>query len=598
MRLMAAFFILIAVCFPGPVGAVGKSTTDPNARGKATQEIPAQGDLARKITYEARHKTVVSILADLSAITGVTLKAGYNNEDWQVRDRRMNIFVKDIPLSSLMNSIARVMKFQWSKSESEGVVSYRLYMDRKTFLGAESKRLMEEERVRKGQLEGRRRFLSAMEAAGGVPLDELVEQSSSVDQKAGDYTGLLPRIFADIPSAKQAYLSGEEFSLNVGSLSAETRQELTRKFGTVDGSTVVDGSIVIGGLRLPSYTNMSVWRAGSSVPAILPFIDTGIGSMRFVLSNGKGSSCFGGRSFGDPESSIAALQAKFLSAVMQDDKSEIETLSGEITRAGRAIDLGESPAQHPNDPALSAKVLMNVDGHEFANALAALAESSSFAVVSDSLDREFWDLAFHDDQIEIKAALNRFETVCRYNWERHGSTLELHDRDWYRKRAAQVPEAWLEVWRKAFKEKGMMDIDGLSQMALLTPEQTKANITDDDVLKQAGVGTWGGREILAMYAALDRQQRASIFTAQGLSLDSMTGEQSPAVQTLLKLCSALGGTSPEGLRLVGTREKQGKQIQYAFSVIAPSGVPTASQWTIVCPVYTPLDKPATQNSKS
>ena len=65
------------------------------------------------------------------------------------------------------------MKFQWSKSEYEGAVSYRLYMDRKVLLGAKRQRFIEEEKLRKRRAEAREQFL-----AGLRTLPECRNQSS------------------------------------------------------------------------------------------------------------------------------------------------------------------------------------------------------------------------------------------------------------------------------------------------------------------------------------------------------------------------------------------------------------------------------------
>ena len=70
--------------------------------------------LMQKITYEAKLKRTADH-RDLSEMTGVKLVAGARESDWPVRSRKMNIFVKDVPLYELMDSIARVMKFRWSR---------------------------------------------------------------------------------------------------------------------------------------------------------------------------------------------------------------------------------------------------------------------------------------------------------------------------------------------------------------------------------------------------------------------------------------------------------------------------------------------------
>ena len=118
--------------------------------------------LSQKITCKLRHKTVASILYCLQKQTGVTLKPGYNKDDWQVRDRKMDLFVRDLELGELMQSIARVMKFKWDRSGEEGKWRYRLFMDRKTLLDAEGQSYRREEEFKKKQAERRTALLDKL----------------------------------------------------------------------------------------------------------------------------------------------------------------------------------------------------------------------------------------------------------------------------------------------------------------------------------------------------------------------------------------------------------------------------------------------------
>ena len=160
----------------------GRSLSIPTRPGAQVEAAAPETDtrLAQKVTYEAKRKTVVTILADLSATTGVTLRAGYNSQDWQVRDRKMNIFAKDIPLADLMNSIARVMKFKWSRSENDGVYSYRLYMDRKTLLDADAQKARMEERIQEKFSKKRQKLLDNLEKADSLS-DEDLEKMKAED---------------------------------------------------------------------------------------------------------------------------------------------------------------------------------------------------------------------------------------------------------------------------------------------------------------------------------------------------------------------------------------------------------------------------------
>jgi hypothetical protein len=251
-------------------------------------------------------------------------------------------------------------------------------------------------------------------------------------------------------------------------------------------------------------------------------------------------------------------------------------------------DVGEPLTLHPDDPALSAKVKLEVDGSDLADVFAALAKASGLAVVSDSFER--WG-NFPAEEMSLRAVLDKLESDRRYNWEKHGSTLELHDRDWCKKRAALIPDAWLEAWRKALKKNGLLDLNELSQIALLTKEQVSANLAQDEVLGQAGVFGFGAgmdnRDLLTAYAALDKHQRALILTKQGLALDSLADNQSPAVQALLRHCSSLQGGSHGGLWLAGKREIKDGRIYYDFNVSKPSHDTMGLRWFVNCPAYKP-----------
>ncbi len=579
-KFIATGLFLLAVCLPSPAGAVGKITVDPNAGpSKASVKTISTTDVIQKVTYEAKRKTVLSILTDLSKMTGVKLYAGYNNEDWQVRDRRMNIFAKELPLSNLMNSIARVMKFKWSKSENDaGVVSYRLYMDRDILLGAERQRYIEEDKLEKRQAEARQEFLPELEEASGMSendLHNLKMQSPYVYAmvKRG-WAGMFAGLLAEVPTVRQAWLAGQEQALNIGSLSPALQLSITkclRQSDPIDqGTLTLNCSDSLGSDDLGSLGNLTVhW--GSNA------FETG---------------------FLDPESDFAKAVANFWGAAGmlgpddKADKSEIARLHEEVNRtlASNPTDLKEPVTEHLDDPTLSAKMKMNVEGDDFADILAALGKSSNFAIVSDSFRRQIPGFSFPEKDIPLRTLLDKLASACRDNWERHGSILEFHDRDWFRKRAAQIPDAWLETWRKVLRDNGSLDIRELSQIAVLTDDQDRVNALPDEILGGIGLDrvVFGGQDLLRLYAKLDTQQQALMFTQQGLSLNAVTDDQLQALQKLLQPYSSDQG----GLRLLGTKEKNGKQTTYTFRVVTSSGDATDLKWKIKCPVYdTSKEKP-------
>ena len=169
-------------------GWAEKITIDPNsldgraalAKAQAKEDI-SDPRLARKVTYTAKRKCASEVLSDLSAMTGITLNAGYNEKDWQVRDRRMNVFAKDLPLADLMNSIARTMKFGWREDGEPGRESYRLYMDRAAVLRVEMKRKKEAEAVAKQLKEARQRLFDSLQQVADLPADEVAGLNLPMD---------------------------------------------------------------------------------------------------------------------------------------------------------------------------------------------------------------------------------------------------------------------------------------------------------------------------------------------------------------------------------------------------------------------------------
>ena len=105
----------------------------------AESELDRDVRLSRLVTYSAARADASAIVADLSTKTGVTLRAGYNAGDWSVRESKLNVFAKAVPLRDLMNSVARVLKCKWGVGGKEDAPTYRLVADATVVLEGEAK---------------------------------------------------------------------------------------------------------------------------------------------------------------------------------------------------------------------------------------------------------------------------------------------------------------------------------------------------------------------------------------------------------------------------------------------------------------------------
>jgi len=440
--------ILTAVLFSlliliGRADAIGKSTIEPNVAGAATkaESFDSESDarLARKVTYEARYRTVSAILADLSQSTGVTIRAGYNNQDWQVRDRKMNVFAKDLPLATLMSSIARVMKFKWSISRDAQPWTYRLYMDRRTLLDAEGQRARRIQKNIEWQTKTRESWIQDIANVGNLSdqdYERLKEQNPYLYmyRKTG-ISDALNAFFKAAPDLANAFATGQEMSLPVSDLSPATQQTVMQ---------MRDARRRLSSVR--SGKGMTpVPEAQPDISSISLIINEGI---ERVAREGANSLHTGwitvryGPRFGEqdlvtpfphPDFEKTKLFGSEWMRCLEEGKSndEVAHQRSEIDAAGVAdrVRFGQDdmpndkPKEHPDDPALQKKLKCQPQDARLSSVLAELAKGTEMSIISDSFGRPYARPALIQGEMKAREVLDRVETVYDENWDKNGSVL-------------------------------------------------------------------------------------------------------------------------------------------------------------------------------
>lgn len=576
MSWIVAILALLAVAISAE--AVEVITLDPNTPEALAEKvtIPIEDTrLDQKVTFDARRKSVLTILDDLSDMTGVELHAGYNNQDWQVRDRKMNIFVKEAPLRNLMESVARVMNFKWSRTDHSGTWSYRLYMDRKTLVAAERQCSLEEEQLSKLEAEERSRLvddLTRVAAMSDADLEKLKDESPMLYMYAKvGWTALLPQVIGQVPEAQQAWSTGDMLTLNAANLPLEAQQAVCKTLDVMGGflskagenSMPADVSddlsqihIVINeGLKLAGYRG-----------------DTFMGDVTLYWPGGGNNT-----GFMDPDSEVAKSTARDYIKVLDGqpitEQQQQEMNNGHLQAVQeQKMDFGEPLIEHEDDPALNVKVKLKVEGDGFENMLAAVAKSSGFSLVSDSFRINYIGPGVKDQEATIKSILESISSIYRYNWQKQDSIIELRDRDWFSKRAAQIPESWMEPWRKSLVDKGVLDFDQVTQVAMLNFEQIRENILPDEVLGETDLASMilQGGDFLRAYRCLDNSQQDIIFTGDGLDLRLLSPSQWAVMSRLFRGIPEAADPNA-GIKLLGERKKEGKQYTYTFNAETSTG---------------------------
>ena len=601
IMLMISQLFLIAA----GVNAVGKITVDPNAPGavKNVENNLAESDarLAQKITYEAIRKPVSAILSDLSEMTGITLKSGYNSQDWQVRDRKMNIFAKEIPLNELMNSIARVMKFKWSRSGENDEWTYRLYMDRKTLLDAETQRLREEDRFDQKMAKRREKALSDYKRVSNLSEQELEKLREDdpfmyVLAKHG-IANSFGNLLREAPAIAETLAQGQELELEMSALSPTAQQELVK---TLCGWDKILGNA---NRQIPEIDQGTI-RINRGMADIKSRPEAG-----FVLGE-IGMSNVGDLPIVKTDCNTAKLIGKAIIKAEQEQKplSQILRSSDDELRQSMATDIkhenkDDTIIEHPDEPDLHEKIKLPKTSVNYIESIESeIAQASNLTVVSDAFERRPSNFSNGIDrsEAELRDVLERFASEFNYTWEKHGSEIEFRDKKWYSKRLAQIPQAWIDKWAETLKKTGTLDISDLSDIALLTKEQFNLNISQDEPFSRLDMSAiFGTREFLKFYAVLTENQRALIFTEMGLNLKELPQALRLQIEKLINSHTLFTENPDAQIVMNGTRKQKNKQFEYSFEVTKTDDM-KPMDWQLTTPKYLEFEtkkKPATEQNE-
>lgn len=573
MKVLSVVGVLL--CLTACTAVADKITIDPNTGMVAdatsrTDNTPA----VVRVSVEEKRQTVAAILTELSEKSGVALRAGINQSDWQVRDRKMTIYCKDLPLSNLMNSIARVMRFTWRREQAEdGSVFYRLYQDKKARL--EEERL----RVEYKQAETDRRR-AALNRFGELARLSALQVEALKSENRFDYvmaeSGVakpFSEFLAEVPGALEALAARESLDIPAGSISSEALKLLAEA----------------------AYKMPQDWLS-SSRPG--PFDEDKLlqeqEKMVIHINRDVGRTRSMEFRFLGDISVTGSSQWLWINIIDPDGKSG--TMVGHLDtdylpKPATPLPDPLKPAGGSDIPGLTQVVKVTVDPKEISDVQVALAKASGLSVVSDSYGKACSNVP--NAPMQLGQLLAQIGKGFDCDWKKQGATIEFTDKKWFLKRLDDIPAAWLESWRKTIKETGTLGLAELSELAALTFEQYTANVQPDDVIQSCGQFRYDFTPLnpTARFAAsLTSAQRAAILTQQGID----AGTLSPAQwEHLRRQWDTYEGPppDPQGLTLRGWREdpKPGCSV-YTFRLSSGDGKKIKDFW-LPAPTYAGAKKP-------
>ena len=562
---LCALLAIILVFFSVNVCYAQKTTVDPNLShaSKISEDDALDKRVSQKVTYEAWHTPLKTIIEDISKSTGVELIAGYNKNDWQVRDRKMNIDVSDVTLAELMNSIARVMKFKWTENKKDNIPVYRLIADRKLLLAlqSESNRLdnelkSEEMRRRMGLVEA----LAKVADLSGPDLLALKQTNPYLYQCAeSGFAKVMTRIFTEEPKLRETFVNGNKAVVVPSNIFSQSMQELCtsnmRKAWTLDNITqnrkpLPDNmeedfpkrEVHLSWLASPSENSQrkrlfyfGCMLATSAIEIHL------LGDMRDPYAKSSqawGKSCLESVEKGAaPGTGWGGITPGYF-GTEQEEAKDIERYL-----------MYDDVVEHADEPDLHKIISLTISEEkkkalmeeiqatggrayprlEFQALQEAIGEAAKMNIVSDSYTTL---LAYNSNQIpdkdEMVVILDKFSDLYRCNWEKHGPILEFRRRDWFRRRASQVPDEWIKPWRDELEKNSIMSFESYVRMVSLTADQIEENVNSDFLLDQVIGKPWdySDKQVLCrLYLQLSDSQRKMLYTEPGLDLRLLTPNQ-------------------------------------------------------------------------
>jgi hypothetical protein len=527
--------------------------------------------LDRKVTYSASALRIADVLTELSKSTGVVMAAGSDNNDWMVYDRKVTVFVTDMRLGDLMRELAGILRFHWSRGGDEGKWTYRLWQDKQQWQEEESLRDSAEDAMQRKAREKRENAVADLVNLGSLTSADADKLKAADPWRYVLATEPLGRDVAEFihsfPDARSAFVQGSEVSFPVSSLPPLLQDAVRRIATSYDslaksiGASEDHSELLSRFDRLQVTINRKTLGAGTDVysRSLLGRITIGAGleSLEIPLF--------------DPTSPMArALGSAIVSLKSGVPKDEVgKRLESALKDAADSVQSPTRQAERDitSDPALrtSVKLFDQATTATLPVVLKELAEKTKLNVISDHFLAP--PVSFPGGEKSLGAQLELVRTVYGSNWEKARGVLRFRDTEWFRKRAWEVPQVWLDYWLARGKRNDGLMLQDLMEIGCLRDEQIDHTIMLHPELVGMGAGDAArNRQILRFYGSLTPEQRTQL-AAGPIEAAALRESQWAALQRALATKGAAYAAAEKGSQLVGLSESTSGQdeVRYTFS---------------------------------
>ncbi|MCE5323818.1 hypothetical protein LLG46_10960 [bacterium] len=529
--------------------------------------------LDQKVDFDADGLHVSEALGSLAQNTGVPMAAGVNDNDWMVRDRRIIVHVKAMPLRNLMREISSILHFDWITIGSGTELKYAILQTEDQAKEEQSLRDSAVDAQAKQLRTKRENVLAEMSNLGSLGRQDAATLANTDPWKYVLASEPLGRSLAEFlnssAEARNAFLQGTSASFPVSQLSTElqaTVQSMTESYDSLQqriGASDDHSDLLRKFDKLQVTINRNAMTSASAVMAkgLLGSIEVGTADESIFVP------------VFDPSSSVAKSLGRAIVRLQSGlSKEEVGKLLQSELQSNTA-ESGQPERDITSDPSLKRAVALydKKTTASLADVLKSLALRSGLNIISDCLPCKAAVIASGSRPLGEQLEIIRKDYGS--NWEKSGNTLRLRDSEWFIKRSWEVPRVWIEYWADRGKANNGLLLEDMVQIAKLRDSQIDHTIINSTEL--AGMRTIEvarNRDILRFYASLNYDQQKDM-AMKSLAVSSLSDNQWALLQKALIAKDAEYAFSDKGTQAVQLIQTGTDLIDYKFEFIPGPDMP-------------------------
>ncbi len=555
------FVVFLLMFVSSGIACAQVTTIDPNAvvRDETEEEdapeniLDADERLDVPITMHAKHEAATEVIKTLVEKSGVKLMCGRNSHDRYSRARRMNIFVTDVPLRDVMQSMARVLNCKWKVTRGEDETYYRFIFYDSALDGLPLPVPKDREEFEKYVFAERKKTLDLIEKK--LPLDVLEEKYPAlwVQEKMGRLD-FVRSLFYENPELKDflLYGSGEKKKKldNIGP------QSSARLYEALQGAHDFYNKIELRSDSVPKSWDDSKARAKRGVLIELQSVDElwqesqgappgydglfdfgyvslyeneqNMGAFRFQTSSSKNLNTFHKKMFVEP----------YLLGV-----NAMEYTQGLRDAGVSILDVANEERESDFDYKKWHDASVEQDHDEFvrpAKVLETVAGAASINIISDSFSSGQKYPGPAKGEKKAGDIVKTLVEKCHYDYRETEKVAEFEYDKWHTLYDAQIPKELTDKWMDELKTTRLLSFDSMIEVAGLDFDEYLESIRPHEFFSKAPYNSVMSfsreeKDFVKFYQSLTTAQKAQLKEPVGLAIAGLSAEQVRFVEKTARL---------------------------------------------------------------